>query len=192
MLLRKAKKRAARSSRTRTETSRLPHRGNGSQGELEFENASPDAGREWTDDGDHRARQLKHRANGDNRHVPAHPELVESLLTHLELFGTAPDGRLFNGIRGGELPQGSGAFPARNTPEPWELPTVTYRRAWIAARRAALIPAEYASPQVKSALRWASKRWGGWARTHDRRMMRSLSGRSGRTTCTDTTESCRR
>ena len=101
-------------------------------GELEFENASPDAGREWTDDGDHRERrQLKHRANGDSRPVPAHPELVALLREHLEQFGTAPDGHLFTGIRGGELP------------------TITYRRAWIAARRAALTPAEYASPLAR-------------------------------------------
>ena len=100
--------------------------------ELEFENASPDAGREWTDDGDHRERrQLKHRANGDSRPVPAHPELVTLLREHLEEFGTTPDGHLFTGIRGGELA------------------TITYRRAWIAARRAALTPTEYASPLAR-------------------------------------------
>jgi integrase len=101
-------------------------------GELEFEDASPDAGREWTDDGDHRERrQLKHRATGDSRPVPAHPELVALLRKHLEEFGTAPDGRLFTGVRGGELP------------------TITYRRAWTAARRAALTLAEYASPLAR-------------------------------------------
>jgi integrase len=101
-------------------------------GELEFEDASPDAGREWTDDGDHRERrQLKHRAYGDSRPVPACPELVELLREHLEKTGTAPDGRLFTGIRGGELP------------------TITYRRAWTAARRAALAPMDYASPLAR-------------------------------------------
>jgi integrase len=53
------------------------------------------------------------------------------LREHLEKFGTAPDGCLFTGIRGGELP------------------TITYRRAWTAARRAALTPAEYASPLAR-------------------------------------------
>jgi integrase len=101
-------------------------------GELEFEDASPDAGREWTDDGDHRERrQLKHRANGDSRPVPACPELAQLLREHLEQFGTAPDGRLFSGIRGRELA------------------TITYRRAWTAARRAALTPGEYASPLAR-------------------------------------------
>ncbi len=86
-------------------------------GELEFQNAAPDAGRAWTDDGDHRERrQLKHRADGDSRTVPVHLELVALLREHLERFGTIADGRLFTGIRG------------------TELPTITYRRAWRAAR----------------------------------------------------------
>ena len=90
-------------------------------GELEFRDASPDAGREWTDDGDHRERrQLKHRANGDSRTIPAHPELVALLHAHLEEIGTAPDGRLFTGVHGRELA------------------TITYRRALISARKAAL------------------------------------------------------
>lgn len=98
-------------------------------GELEFHNAAPDAGREWTDDGENRERrQLKHRAVGDSRTVPAHPELVALLRTHLETFGTAPDGSLFTGIRGGEVPY------------------ITYRRAWAAARQAALTPEEQRSP----------------------------------------------
>jgi len=40
----------------------------------------------------------------------------------------ADDGRLFAGVRGGELP------------------TITYRRAWIKARQRALTPAEQAFP----------------------------------------------
>jgi integrase len=101
-------------------------------GELEFEDASPDAGREWTDDGYHRdRRQLKHRAHGDTRTAPAHPELVALLREHLETFGTGPNGQLFTGIRGGEVA------------------TTTYRRAWTAARKAALPTAEYASPLAR-------------------------------------------
>jgi integrase len=42
-----------------------------------------------------------------------------------------PDGRLFSGVRGGELP------------------TITYRRAWMKARRTALSAAEQASPLAR-------------------------------------------
>jgi integrase len=101
-------------------------------GELHLRAATPDAGSEWTDDGSQRdQRQLKHRAEGDSRIVPAHPELTRLLRHHLAEFSTTPDGRLFNGIRGGELP------------------TITYRRAWIKAREAALTAAEQASPLAR-------------------------------------------
>jgi integrase len=53
------------------------------------------------------------------------------LREHLEKFGIAPGGHRFTGIRGGELP------------------TITYRRAWTAARQAALTPGEYASPLAR-------------------------------------------
>ncbi len=100
-------------------------------GELHLRNAMPDAGAEWTDDGSARERrQLKHRPEGDSRIVPVHPELTSMLRDHLEQFGT-PDGRLFSGVRGGELP------------------TITYRRAWIKARKIALTPAELASPLAR-------------------------------------------
>ena len=101
-------------------------------GEFEFADAAPDAGSEWTDDGDHRERrQLKHRAKGESRTVPIHPELVALLRAHIENFGTGPEGQLFTGVRGGELP------------------TITYRRAWIAARKVALTPAERKSPLAR-------------------------------------------
>jgi integrase len=93
----------------------LPSHGRGDDddwGELHIRSAAPDAGGEWTDDGsDRETRQLKHRAEGDSRIVPAHPELTRLLREHLDNFGTAPDGRLFGGVPGGELP------------------TITYRRA---------------------------------------------------------------
>ena len=101
-------------------------------GELHLRAATPDAGSEWTDDGSPRdQRQLKHRAEGDSRIVPTHPELTRLLRDHLAEFGTAPDGRLFSGVRGGELP------------------TITYRRAWIKARQVALTAAEQASPLAR-------------------------------------------
>jgi integrase len=63
--------------------------------------------------------------------VPAYPELTKLLRYHLAQFGTASDGRLFSGVRGGELP------------------TITYRRAWIKAREAALTAAEQGSPLAR-------------------------------------------
>jgi integrase len=97
-------------------------------GELEFTDASPDAGREWTDDGDHRERrQLKHRAVGETRRVPMCPELSVLLWIHIQAFGTAPDGKLFLG----------------------ELPTITIRRGWTAARKAVLTPDELKSPLAR-------------------------------------------
>jgi integrase len=101
-------------------------------GELHLRTATPDAGREWTDDDSLRERrQLKHRAEGDTRIVPVHPELTRLLRDHLASFGPAADGRLFAGVRGGELP------------------TITHRRAWAKARQAALSPAEQASPLAR-------------------------------------------
>jgi integrase len=101
-------------------------------GELHIRSATPDAGGEWTDDGSVReTRQLKHRAEGDSRVVPTHPELTRLLRDHLANFATASDGRLFDGVRGGELP------------------TITYRRAWIKARQTALSAAEQASPLAR-------------------------------------------
>jgi hypothetical protein len=101
-------------------------------GELHQRHATRDAGREWTDNGSQRERrQLKHRPEGDSRIAPVHPELTRLLRDHLQRFATAPDGRLFSGIRGGELP------------------TITYRRASIKARQTALTPAEQASPLAR-------------------------------------------
>jgi hypothetical protein len=62
-------------------------------GELHLRNATPDTGREWTDDGSPRERrQLKHRADGDSRIVPVHPELVRLLRDHLAQFGVSSTG----------------------------------------------------------------------------------------------------
>jgi integrase len=109
-----------------------PHGQDDDWGELHIRSATPDAGGEWTDDGSPRERrQLKHRAEGDSRIVPAHPELTKLLHEHLDQFPTPPDGRLFGGVRGGELP------------------TITYRRAWTKARRTALSAAEEASPLAR-------------------------------------------
>jgi integrase len=101
-------------------------------GELHIRGATPDAGSEWADDGSVREnRQLKHRAEGDSRVVPTHPELTKLLREHLAEFGTAPDGRLYGGVRGGGLP------------------TITCRRAWITARKMALTATGQASPLAR-------------------------------------------
>ncbi|WP_214111403.1 tyrosine-type recombinase/integrase [Acrocarpospora catenulata] len=87
-------------------------------GEIHIGKAAPFAGKEWTDDGSSRElRALKHRAEGQTRTIPCPPPLTAILRVHLTEFTKGDDGRLFYGVRGGDLPN------------------ITYRRAWIAARR---------------------------------------------------------
>ncbi|MGH3190986.1 MAG: tyrosine-type recombinase/integrase [Streptosporangiaceae bacterium] len=58
----------------------------------------------WTSTGTpHEQRGLKHRPDGTIRQVPIPPVLVSMLRRHLRDHGTAPDGRLFRGTRGGPL-----------------------------------------------------------------------------------------
>jgi integrase len=106
-------------------------------GELHLRTATPDTGREWTDDGSPRERrQLKHRADGDIRIIPIHPKLARLLRDHLAQFATSPDGRLFSGVRGGEL--ATLHLPARLDQCPPGCPE--RRRASLTARPAALRP----------------------------------------------------
>lgn len=85
-------------------------------------------GRDWTDSGKSRDdRSLKQREDEEVRQVPCPPELTRLLREHLRAFGTDGEGRLFTGVRGGPLSE------------------ITARRAWKAARRAALSGAEEAS-----------------------------------------------
>lgn len=98
-------------------------------GEFLLERATPRIGLAWSNTG--RSREsgaLKHRAVGETRAVPAHPDLVALLRTHLDTLGVAPDGRLFAGPLGGQIEE------------------ATYLRVWRAARVLALTPAESASP----------------------------------------------
>jgi hypothetical protein len=76
-------------------------------------------------------RGLKHRPAGAIRVVPIPPALVTFLQQHLREHGTAPDGRLFRGARGGILSES------------------LYGRAWHAARAAALGPALAATPLAR-------------------------------------------
>ncbi|MFI6995844.1 tyrosine-type recombinase/integrase [Nonomuraea wenchangensis] len=97
-------------------------------GELHLVKAAPYAGRDWTDSGKAREeRALKHRAVGHSRTVPIPPPLVRILRAHLAKFDQGPQGRLFYGVKVSELP------------------FITYRRAWKAARKTALTEKEFAS-----------------------------------------------
>lgn len=101
----------------------------GGWGEIHLDEATPHAGAEWTNDGEQRdRRQLKGRARGEHRAVPAPPELTGLLKQHVDAFGLGEDGRLFPGGRVVELPK------------------ITYIRAWQAARSIAFPPEVAASP----------------------------------------------
>ena len=93
------------------------------RGKIILANACPRTGTAWTSTGGpHEARGLKHRPDGTIRVIPIPPVLVCALRRHLRDHGTAPDGRLFRGTRGGMLSES------------------VYGRAWHAARQAALGP----------------------------------------------------
>lgn len=100
----------------------------GELGELILNASNPAVATGWTDDGRRSKRPLKHRSVRTTRPVPCAPELWELLQVHIETFGTAPDGRLFRGARGGPVPDS------------------VYSRVWQRARQLALTPAEVASP----------------------------------------------
>ena len=90
---------------------------------LRLASAAPRTAAAWTSDGtSYEQRGLKHRPEGTIRMVPAPPVLVAMLRAHHAAYGTAPDGRLFRGTRGGPL---SGSV---------------YGRAWQSARTRALGP----------------------------------------------------
>jgi len=69
---------------------------------MRLTHAEPRSGAHWTDNGRSRERrELKHRAAGDTRSAPIHPDLAQLLRAHLDTFGTGRDGRVFVGPRGG-------------------------------------------------------------------------------------------
>jgi integrase len=71
-------------------------------GEFLLTDSQARSGSRWSDDGSIRPRrELKHRAEGETRTVPIHPELVKLLRGHLAEFGTGPGERIFNLPRGG-------------------------------------------------------------------------------------------
>jgi integrase len=66
-------------------------------------NAEPAPGKRWTDNGERiERRSLKHRADGESRPVPIHPELGKLLRNHMERFPTGGNA-IFRGPRGGRL-----------------------------------------------------------------------------------------
>lgn len=108
----------------------LPERG---WGEIHLEKATPDVGAEWTNSGTRgEQRGLKHRADNTGRIVPCSDELTDILHWHLDTYGTAPDGRLFRGVRTGA-----------------QLGSTVYSRAWARARKLAFTPEVAASPLAK-------------------------------------------
>ncbi|MBA0054039.1 site-specific integrase [Streptomyces sp. AJS327] len=107
----------------------LPRRG---WGLLRLRDTYPRSGSAWTDSGEsHEKKGLKHRPRKTVRRVPIPPELVALLRWHLTAYGTAPDGRVFQTLRGG-LVQDTG-----------------YGETWAAARKQALSASEFASPLAK-------------------------------------------
>ncbi|MEY9935248.1 integrase [Catenulispora sp. GP43] len=101
-------------------------------GTLCFAESTPYVGTAWSDDGDDSPRKaLKHRAKHESRTVPVHPELVAHLRTHIEKFGTAPDGRLFVRANGEDIRYSS------------------FASIWARARKDVLSPAQVDSPMGK-------------------------------------------
>jgi integrase len=101
--------------------SRASHLPGSGWGVLRLAAATPRTAAAWTSDGtSYEQRGLKHRPDGAIRMVPVPPVLVGLLRAHHAAYGTAPDGRLFRGARGGPL---SGSV---------------YGRAWQSARSLAL------------------------------------------------------
>ena len=93
-------------------------------GTLYLRESAPTVGAAWSQSGRRRdPRQLKHRAEEEVRPVPCHPALTGYIHRHIAEIGTAPDGRLFRGERGGDLSES------------------VYGRAWQAARQLAFTPA---------------------------------------------------
>ncbi len=101
-------------------------------GTLYLRESAPTVGSAWSESGRRRdPRQLKHRAQEEVRPVPCHPALTAYINWHIAEFGTAPDGRLFRGERGGDLSES------------------VYGRAWHGARLLAFTPAIASSPLAR-------------------------------------------
>jgi integrase len=101
-------------------------------GKLTLTRTAPRTAAAWTGNGtSHEQRGLKQRPEHAIRIVPVPPELVTLLRRHHDRYGTAADGRLFPGSRGGLLSES------------------TYGRAWQQARTRALDPATAAAGMAR-------------------------------------------
>jgi integrase len=101
-------------------------------GMLTVHAAAPRTAAAWTSTGtSHELRGLKHRPAGAIRIIPIPPVLVTLLRRHLHHHGTAADGRLFPGTRGGILSES------------------VYGRTWQHARTSALGPELAATPLAR-------------------------------------------
>jgi integrase len=110
----------------------IVHTGDDDWGTLYLHGSAPTVGAGFSRSGRRRdPRELKHRGKGEVRPVPCHPDLTRYLRWHISEFGTAPDGRLFRGERGGDLSES------------------VYGRVWQGARLLAFTPALEASPLAR-------------------------------------------
>jgi integrase len=98
-------------------------------GRLTLEKSRPEVNRRWADTAStHDERGLKHRSASETRSVPIPPELIHILRHHIEMFGTAGDGRLFSSNRGNVVA------------------STAISDVWAEARTLALTPEQVASP----------------------------------------------
>ncbi|HZL65922.1 MAG TPA: tyrosine-type recombinase/integrase [Candidatus Limnocylindrales bacterium] len=98
-------------------------------GLLTLEKSRPEVNQRWTDTASaHEERGLKHRPAAETRRVPIPPEMVAILREHIDIFGVAPDGRIFSSDRG------------------HIVASTAISDVWSEARTRALTPAQVASP----------------------------------------------
>ncbi|WP_243790188.1 tyrosine-type recombinase/integrase [Saccharopolyspora gloriosae] len=102
-------------------------------GELHLDKATPEIAEPWSDSGARsEPRNLKHRVDSTGRVVPCPPELTALLHRHIAKHGTAPDGRLFAGVRNGG-----------------RLGSSVYGRVWAQARADVFTKEVQSSPLAK-------------------------------------------
>jgi hypothetical protein len=156
-------------------------------GHLTFADASPAAGKAYTDDGQvHEHRGLKGRTKGRPspkarrpvRKVPIPPELVDLLRAHIRTFGIAPDGRLFRSENGNPLQPS--ALVAGMAESPRRVAHA--RAAGLAADEAPLRPAALRR-HLAAQLRRTAAEVAAWGRALGRDAdadLRAVRGRTGR------------
>jgi integrase len=131
-------------------------------GELALNLSDPATSLGWTDEGKREPRQLKHRAEDDVRYVPVVPPVTAILRRHLAKYGTALDGRLFRGPRGGPIAEAIyGRVDATEVDSPLASRPYDLRHAavstWLNAGVPATLVAEWAGHSVHVLLRVYAK-----------------------------------